>query len=254
MATVNEKMTAIADAIREKTGGIAPLTLDDMATDIPKVYEAGKKSQYDEFWDSFQDYGNEISYYCAFAEGGSEEYKKWNDVYNPKYDIKPTNAYNMYWQSGLADIYNGDKINVDFSKATSLQSCFYNAIKIERLKVVSAISASILQQTFDGCRKLHTIEKLILKEDGSQALVNTFRFCDALANISIEGKIGYIVNFANSPNLTYESLMGEQGIVNALKNYSGTTTTRTLTLHADAKARLSDSDIAIATQKGWTVG
>ena len=32
--SVNEKMTAIADAIRSKTGGTAALTLDDMASDI----------------------------------------------------------------------------------------------------------------------------------------------------------------------------------------------------------------------------
>jgi hypothetical protein len=42
-------------------------------------------------------------------------------------------------------------------------------------------------------------------------------------------------------------------IINALKDYSGTSETRTLTLHAWAKARLSESDIATATQKGWTI-
>lgn len=39
--SVNEKMTAIADAIREKTGDTELLTLDDMATEIPRVYESG---------------------------------------------------------------------------------------------------------------------------------------------------------------------------------------------------------------------
>ena len=40
MATVNEKMTAIADAIRAKTGGTEPLTLDGMAEAIAGI-EAG---------------------------------------------------------------------------------------------------------------------------------------------------------------------------------------------------------------------
>ena len=45
MATVNEKMTAIADAIRAKTGGTEPLTLDGMATAIPIVYKAGEDAR-----------------------------------------------------------------------------------------------------------------------------------------------------------------------------------------------------------------
>ena len=39
--SVQEKMTAIADAIRAKTGGTAPLTLDGMALGVPAVYEKG---------------------------------------------------------------------------------------------------------------------------------------------------------------------------------------------------------------------
>ena len=39
--SVNEKMKAIADAIRDKTKGTEALTLNDMATEIPKVYEEG---------------------------------------------------------------------------------------------------------------------------------------------------------------------------------------------------------------------
>jgi hypothetical protein len=42
-------------------------------------------------------------------------------------------------------------------------------------------------------------------------------------------------------------------IINALKDYSGSGTTYKLTLHAIAKTRLSEADIAIATQKGWTI-
>ena len=36
--SVNEKMTAIADAIRGKTGKTEPLTLDQMAAEIAKTY------------------------------------------------------------------------------------------------------------------------------------------------------------------------------------------------------------------------
>lgn len=45
---INEKMTAIADNIRSKTGERKALTLDDMASGINDVFEAGKKSVVDE--------------------------------------------------------------------------------------------------------------------------------------------------------------------------------------------------------------
>ena len=81
MLTVNEKMMAIADAIRDKTSGTDALTLDDMAESIPKVYDAGKKSQYDEFWDSYQENGTCTNYNYAFYGRG------WtNKTFNPKYD------------------------------------------------------------------------------------------------------------------------------------------------------------------------
>ena len=43
--SVNSKMTAIADAIREKTGGADALTLDGMAAVIPEVFTAGEKAE-----------------------------------------------------------------------------------------------------------------------------------------------------------------------------------------------------------------
>lgn len=47
MATVADKMTAIADAIRAKTGGTEPLTLDGMATAIAGIEGGGGGTQPD---------------------------------------------------------------------------------------------------------------------------------------------------------------------------------------------------------------
>ncbi len=41
MASVKEKMTAIADEIRDKTGGTEKLTLEGIKNGIPQVYEKG---------------------------------------------------------------------------------------------------------------------------------------------------------------------------------------------------------------------
>ena len=80
--SINTAMTAIADAIRNKTGGTEKLSLDDMATAVEEVYSAGEKSQYDEFWDSIQNNGTRRSYNYAFAWNG------WNTkIFKPKYNI-----------------------------------------------------------------------------------------------------------------------------------------------------------------------
>lgn len=46
--SVNSKMTAIADEIRDKTGKTEALNLDQMAESIPEVYKAGQSSMVDE--------------------------------------------------------------------------------------------------------------------------------------------------------------------------------------------------------------
>ena len=256
MATVYEKMTAIADAIREKTGETKLLTLDDMATDIPKVYDAGKKSQYDEFWDCLQFSGNRRDYVGTFSGRG------WNEEnFKPKYDIKPIKASYMFlndYEWGSSN-YNGIKdlpacleragVTLDFSRCTSLTGVWSFSC-VEHIGVVDTRKAR-LDQTFYYSGNLHTIDEIILLEDGSQTFTNApFGGCTALANVTFTGCIGQNISFSGSPALTFDSLMN---IINALKDYSGTSTTKTLTLHADAKAKLSDSDKAIATQKGWTI-
>ena len=79
---------------------------------------------------------------------------------------------------------------------------------------------------------------------------NLFAYCSALTNIS--GTITSIsvnMSLSNSPNLTRDSLLV---IINGLADMTGKTG-KTLTLHATAKARLTNDDKAIATAKNWTI-
>ena len=78
-----------------------------------------------------------------------------------------------------------------------------------------------------------------------------FYSCSKLEEVYFEGEIGLSLSFAQSPLLTHDCLTR---IITGLKDFSGTTTTRTLTLHTDSKAKLSDAEKAIATdKKGWTL-
>ena len=58
-----------------------------------KVFQEGKKSQYDEFWDNFQENGNRTVYVSCFGSGWTA------DTLKPKYTIKPINANMMFFNN-----------------------------------------------------------------------------------------------------------------------------------------------------------
>jgi hypothetical protein len=252
MATVNEKMTAIADAIRDKTGGIDTLTLDDMAADIPKVYEQGKKSQYDEFWDAFQNNGKRINYQYAFAGAG------WcAEILKPKYKITPTTNFGAQGMFSKFNVSNEDK-KLDFrtvkdmfdlSQAKNCDNLFDNA-RVDYIDV-DLSSATTMQSAFNGSFSNPKVTHITLRVKACTNYSATFTSCSALTDLFFteDSTIKTTIGMKYSP-LTLESA---RSVINALVDYSGTTATYTLTLHADAKARLSESDIATITQKGWTL-
>ncbi len=239
-------LSNIADKLKSLLGITDKINAQDFVEKIDEVYGQGKKSQYDEFWDDYQLNGNRTNYDGAFYGDG------WSDRnFNPKYPMKPTSVYRMFYNSHNVTDYS--KFDIDFSNFTGNFDQVFYANGAKKVGVIDLSSATQMMNCFQYS-SIETIEKIILKEDGSQSIYsNSFNYAMKLKNIAFGGKIGCSIQFPNSSLLSYESIMGEQGIVNALKDYSGTTSTYTLTLHADAKARLSESNIAEITQKGWTL-
>ena len=220
-------------------------------------YEAGKKAEYDEFWDTFQDNGNRSNYAYAFA-GGSWTLKN----FKPKYDlIIGNNGTNSMFYSAftreaepvdLVEVLNNLGIILDTSGAINTsQDMFYNA-KISHIGVIDASNRNV--NMFSSCFRsayIKRIDLVKLAADGSQAFSNTFNATNhPLEYIRFEGCIGQNISFYYCANLDYDSL---QSIISCLMDFTGTTTTRTLTLHADAKARISGADIVTITQKGWSL-
>ena len=72
--------------------------------------------------------------------------------------------------------------------------------------------------------------------------------CKSLVTVSfVENSIPFSLSFAQSPLLSDESI---QSIINGLATVE---TAQTLTLHADVKAKLTESQIAQITSKNWTL-
>lgn len=214
----------------------------------------GKKSQYDEFWDAYQRGINGISQIYSgsymFANAG------WNDdTFKPKYSMPYlNNASNMFNTCDITDLSAAlarQGVVFDFSKCVSVSGAFaYSRLtKIPEISTVGANQYSGLNSIFNYSRSLHTIEKLILKDDGSQRFSSSFDYCESLANIIIEGVIGQNgFNVQWSTKLSHDSLMS---IINALKDNSGTDTWNTITLGPDNIAKLSQDELNIMHLKQW---
>ena len=261
----------IAKAIRAKTGLKTEYTQEELSMfGIEDVYhsaykegegggyswgktegiEQGKQAQYDLFWDKFQKNGTRTDYQYAFANWVSSE-----GIFKPKYDIKPVGGAQRMFHGfqtsvSLPDVCEECGIVMDFSKVTSFEYFMYNYCAISRIGIVDCSSVTNLNRAFLMASSLKTIDKLIVHE-GITSYTDCFAGAIKLQNITIEGTIaGTGFSVSSHSELTHDSLMS---IIYALKDYSGTTTTKTITLGATNLAKLTDAEKAIATQKGWTI-
>ena len=263
--SVNEKMTAIADAIRDKTGGTDALTLDGMATEIPKVYEAGKQAQNDEFWDNYQKNAVENGdTFNLFAGPG------WNiNTFYPKHNLILIGApsqlflyfsYRFTPMMDFAQRLEECRVTLDTSRCTDLSQTF-RYMWVTRIPKVSSIgtTSGVLDRTFAGI-KATTIDELELKDDGTQRFSNTFQGCENLVNIMITGTIGgsgFDIHY--STKLSRESLLSilqackkdNAGVTITLplKCIDGATNTES---YISGDTELSTA-LSSATAKGYTV-
>ena len=232
--------------------------LTTVAENQEKVFDAGKKSEYENFWYHFTMGGTRQNYSNAFGtQSGNSAY--WGDIFYPKYDMKPTQVEDMFRnfrcsdsskQIDLESRLNEMGVVLDFSKCFNFKEAFAYCTGIETLPVIdmSNASATNTNYVFDSST-IKTIRKIILgTKSKSQYL---FLRADGLENVEFEGEILSSMYFNSANNLTHDSLMN---IINALKDYSEDTsgTVYTITLGSTNKAKLTDDELNMITNKGWT--
>ena len=134
------------------------------------------------------------------------------------------------------------------AESTNFNTTFYHT-DLRTIDKLDLSSATALTSTFAHSTALHTIGELVSSENTVWAS-NTFDNCTALKNLTITGVIATNFNCAKATSLSHDSLMS---VVNALKDYSQEDGTRTCTIGSTNLAKLSDTEKAIATGKGWTL-
>lgn len=246
-------LTAIADALRDKSGSTELLSFPDgMAEEAAAVYEAGKQAEYDAFWDMYQENGNRTDYRYAFA------YTKWDDVtFNPKYPLKFTGDAG-YAFVGTVFEWPNRVLQVDLSDATSIAWTFRNNL-FHHLGKCDLRSAASAYQTFSMCTNLETIEEIVTHADLQW---NTpFAMTNCLKEVRFSGVIGQ-----SGLDLSPASGLSHDSIVSVIGALSGSTSGLTVTLPlaavntafetaagaADGSA--SEAWLALAASKtNWTI-
>ena len=215
--------------------------------------ETGKQTQYDEFWDIFQNNGNRTYYAYGICGDG------WNETnLKPKYLIKPTSASEanclFYYLNHLGTVnscfdFSLIQDKVDFSQVTGAQNAFANGY----VKNIYAdfSNCTELNGTFSHGNGGASIDTVI-KVSENCVFKNTFAYGSATTVSFTEGSvIGQNgLSLTRQTNMSHDQLLS---IVNALKDYSTDTsgTTWKVTLGSTNLAKLTTDEIAIAETKGW---
>ena len=135
--SVNSKMTAIADAIRGKTGGTSPLTLDQMATAIAKIQTGGG--------------GDEM--YIALSNDTLTDYSLPSGV----------NSVRAYLFAGSKNLKTADLSALDVNGGGTIgSSAFYQCEKLESVvfpsdQAVGSWVSWIGSRAFSGCKSLKEV-------------------------------------------------------------------------------------------------
>ena len=231
-----------------------------------KVYEAGKKAEYDAFWDKFQQNGKRNFYAGAFGGIG------WNkDTFKPKYPVAPNGStvtdymfyhFNRQSTSGDDDLLDFSEFNsmFDFSKSKRLLYTFYNA-RIKNL-YLDCSSATLMTGTFNADNGGY-IENLTLKvTETTTSFSNTFEYQKYTKNITFteDSVISANIRFTQSVKLTKASITS---IINAL---SITATSKSVTFSKEAVNKAFETSTGandgstsaewlalIATKTNWTI-
>lgn len=216
-----------------------PINAQDFPSKIAEVYDKGKQTEYERFWDSFQNYGKMVFYSNAFSGYG------WTDeTFKPKYPIVTDNQPNRTNQM-FSYAYNLKNLMIPlYFYDTASNSTFANCRDL--IKIGDDTGGGIWTTrnrtwttNFSSSRNLKEIRFIDYNEKGEY----------------VPSEIGNSIGFKDSPLLSVESQIN---IIKHLVDFSGTSDagTRILTIHHTAFEKLnqtysSPSEVGIDFDGSW---
>ena len=226
--------------------GTATQSYGKLVNDVKdKAFAAGKKSEYDTFWDIVQTTGRNSFIYM---------FNNWAWEYgDPKYPIviensKTSIAYMFMYNRNLKTI-NAEKF--DFVNVGAATYLFYHCTELQSVPKINLCSAN-LNGAYIDCYKLKTVGLLdVSRINTSAGLNDTFKNCYALEDIGeVRGQISQ-----NGLNLQWSTKLNKATIVRLVNALSPDTNGLTVTFSQTAKNNaFTDAEWAelIGTKPNWT--
>ncbi len=166
----------------------------------------------------------------------------------------------FYWFSGYGSLETIPQL--DTSKVTNMSYMFDSCRSLESIPQLDTSNVTNMSFMFWYCSLLESIPQL----DASKVtnILNIVRFCDKLTifgglqnlgqsylTTATENNSIYQLDLSTCTNLTYQSLMN---VINGLYDIASIgVKPQQLVLGSTNLAKLTEEEIAIATNKGWTV-
>jgi hypothetical protein len=236
--------------------------LQIIAENEQMVYDAGKKAEYDRFWDRWQSNGERTDYKMMNGTFNGK-YFGFSNFY-PKYDIKPVGdaSFLFYaWENASGDSVGSLKqrledcgVVLDTSKATSLTNAFaysrFTEIPIIDCTGLSGGSTNVFASAYGN---LKSIEKIIVNE--TVTFTKWFNSTNPL-EVRFEGTIGQDLDLSYQSYKATDSRLSKASIESIVNCLSNTATGKTLTLSQTAvNNAFTDTEWAtlIATKPNWTI-
>lgn len=199
-------------------------------------------------------------------------------VYTGNWDTSNvTNMASMFYY--CLELKSLDVNNINTANVTDMNNMFYNCWKLKTLDLSSwdvgqvtnmnymfsycswlhelnlsswnPVSVTKMSGMFSGCSSLKTLNLGgwdMSESTGLSSVSSTvFSQCSALENFEPPKNIDKSMNLSPCTELTHESLM------KIINNLAPVETTKTLSLSTSSYGKLSDSEVLIATSKGWTI-
>ena len=226
MSIQQNKFKEIADCIRSLSGWTMKLKPSKFADTISELHEAalmqghenGLHAERQIFWNAYQQNGGRTNYAYAFYQNG------WTDeTYHAIHPIQASGACGyMYAYSAITNT-------------------------LVPITVIHKTSTALFRDS-----AIQTIPSLTVSSEC--VFTNWFHNCSELTNITFteESVIGNNINFSFSPKLTKNSLLN---IINTLADKSDDTSGEDFvcSFGTENLNKLTATEIAIATEKGWSL-
>lgn len=269
--TLNNFLTDVADSIREKKGSTGVIPAANFDTEIESIPSGG---------------GVDINDYFNVTINNQSRYDFLNKHYIkrlPKVTVDSSvvtllSAFAGWSLTIAPEIELNNVVNVaylfqdavnlvstpeyDFKNITQMDGVFSNCQSLEVVNIKNTNKVKTAQITFNSCNALVTVPELNLGNCQNVRLM--FNQCRNLTNLgglvdlgkaflttASENYENYTITLSSSYKLTHESLMN---VINNLYDIATAgVPAQQLIIGATNLAKLTESEIKIATDKGWTV-